>query len=259
MSAKKSSDDNLITGIEVNAKASTAANILNGIYNYPPSEAQYPGWLNNFTDNCHVFSTKYDISDTILAELDVDRNALNYMETVISKMKVVVTGNITNRNALVNGAPDNPALTEVDYIEVPKLPNPPTVKAKPNMRERHKRVVMMLRNDPRMEKPDAQKLGILTATKPKPNPEDFVPKLKAKIKPDGTIELQVALLNFFGYKVYRASEADLNPTIIGTSPTSIFIDNIPGAKGLRSYYIQMIDANSNPVGQYSNTVRLGVK
>ncbi len=232
---------------------------MQNVFYYPPLKAQYPAWYSNFMRYLRPEATRLGLSKETVDALDADEKALDYVNKGIDDYKKILASFILTRTTLLEGDMDNPNLKDVPYPVLPVVgAAPAAVMCK--MYDRHKSLVLILRENPLMNPDLANNLGIQPKPVAKIDPDTYEPKLAGSVTIEGYAKLSVAMKGFKAYEIWRATGKDGQSIKIGISFTADFIDQTPvtGQSGLRTYKVRMIDKTGNPTGLYSNVLTLGV-
>lgn len=229
-------------------------------YYFPPSPAEYPGWIENFYKVLDANKVLLGIIAAILARLLKFHLGLAYYGKCLTIFEEFLTKCYGNRNIMIYGDAKNPELDLTEYELVPTGPAVPEDQVEPNEHLWIVSIVTSLRSNPNMSTTLATALGM----DPRPVSKydtDVPPVLKGKVI-NGQAELNCPLKNFKGYEIWRRDTPDGAFFKIGASISRFYIDTDELPEGVntaqRTYIVRMLGVGNVPVGLPSNEVTLVV-
>ena len=231
----------------------------NEFYFPPPTTSSIGPWMQNFTTELTPIYAQFGLTQAEMDSITADNTAIQYAVGRINIYDQAYSLNITTRNVLWTGDPDNPNLTMVVYPKQPVVITPMPANVAPNMYTRIKGVVMSLRQHPSMTESIARQLGI--QAKPSSNnvTPEYMPALNGSVL-NGEPMLDCPVRGFAGYEIWRALGNTNDFARFDVSVGRSYTDRTPLPEGisaeLRRYKVRMLDSNNQPYGQYSNIVPL---
>lgn len=222
---------------------------------YPPTDSQYPDWLENYTNKVAAFVTAIGISSTEETKLKLIRDALVFTSGRASTYDDARLEFVRTRQIILNGDETNALLEEVAFEPQPAVVAAPSP-APPNVKPFIQNLVLRTRNCPTLNELQKKELGVL----PKPRP---VPEVQAILKGqvvNGLPVLEARLYGLPAFDLWRSLTGQNDFAFLNRIIGNTYTDDSPLPQGLTAvqydYKMRLIGTDNEPASDFSNVVTL---